>query len=155
GVEYNISFADRLGIDKLMISRPMTPGSKGTPDEFRACNDIILAAMKQRPDRFIGQLTLNPTYPKEAMAELDRCIDHEMVGMKLYNHVKINERLFYPIIERFIDLKMIILMHSPIGKARIKYNEREPKNISIPEDYVDISKRYPEAMFQFAHIGGG
>jgi len=77
------------------------------------------------------------------------------VGMKLYNHVKINDPLFYPIIERFIDLKMIILMHSPIGYSRVKLNVREPKNISLPEDFVEIAKRYPEQMFQFAHIAGG
>ncbi len=151
----NISYADRLGIEKLVISKPMAPGSVGLPQEFRACNDAIIGAVKAHPDRFLGQLTLNPTYKKESMEEIKRCIDLGFTGMKLYNHVKINSPLFYPIIEKFIDLKMIILMHSPIGKARVKYNEREPKNISIPEDFVEIAKRYPEAMFQFAHTAGG
>ena len=150
-----IDFADRLGIEKLMISRPMVPGSVGLPQEFRKCNDLILRDVKLHPDRFIGMLTLNPTYRKESLEEIKRCIDQGMVGMKLYNHVKINDPLFYPIIEKFIDLKMIILMHTPIGNARIKLNAHEPKNISLPEDFVDIAKRYPEAMFQFAHIGGG
>ncbi|MES3016946.1 MAG: amidohydrolase family protein [Bacteroidota bacterium] len=153
--ESNISYADRLGIEKLVISKPMAPGSQGLPEEFRACNDAIINAVKQHPDRFLGQLTLNPTYKNQSMEEIKRCIDLGFTGMKLYNHVKINSPLFYPIIEKFIDLKLIILMHSPIGKARIKYNAREPKNISIPEDFVDIAKRYPEAMFQFAHTAGG
>jgi len=150
-----IDVADRLGIEKLMISRPMAPGSAGLPAEFIACNDLVYKAMKEYPTRFTGMLTLNPSYKKESVEEIKRCIDRGMVGMKLYNHVKINDPLFYPIIEKFIDLKMIILMHSPIGKARVKYNVREPKNISIPEDFVDVARRYPEAMFQFAHIGGG
>ncbi len=150
-----VDIADRLGIANLMISKPMAPGSPGLPSEFTACNNVIYSAMKEYPTRFMGMMTVNPTYKKESMDEIKRCIDRGMVGMKLYNHVKINDPLFYPIIEKFIDLKMIILMHSPIGKARIKYNAREPKNISIPEDFVDIARRYPEAMFQFAHIGGG
>lgn len=150
-----VDIADRLGIGTLMISRPMKPGSEGLPEEFRACNDLVYNAMKKFPDKCKGMLTLNPAYPKEAMEEIKRCIDLGMAGMKLYNHVKINDPLFYPVIEKFIDLKMIILMHSPIGKARVRYNAREPKNISIPEDFVDVAKRYPEAMFQFAHIGGG
>jgi predicted TIM-barrel fold metal-dependent hydrolase len=150
-----VDIADRLGIGTLMISKPMAPGSEGLPEEFRACNDLVYSAMKEFPERFIGMLTLNPTYPKEAMEEIKRCVDLGMTGMKLYNHVKINDPLFYPVIEKFIDLKMIILMHSPIGKSRVRYNAREPKNISIPEDFVDVAKRYPEAMFQFAHIGGG
>lgn len=150
-----IDFADRLGIEKLVISRPMEPGSKGTPDEFIACNNLVLRAMKQYPDRIIGQPTLNPRYPKESMEEINRCMGEGMVGLKLYNHVKISDPLFYPVIEKFIDLKMIILMHVGIGKSRITYDPTEPPNVSIPDDFVAIAKRYPEAMFQFAHLAGG
>jgi predicted TIM-barrel fold metal-dependent hydrolase len=150
-----IDFADRLVIKTLIISRPMEPGSKGLPEEFKKCNDLVLKCLKQHPDRFIGQMTLNPAYPKESQEEIKRCVDNGMVGSKFYNHVKINDPLFYPVIEKFIALKMILLMHTPIGKSRVKLNTEEPPNISLPEDFVDIAKRYPEAMFQFAHIGGG
>ncbi|MDF9798901.1 putative TIM-barrel fold metal-dependent hydrolase [Catalinimonas alkaloidigena] len=153
--EYQIDFADRLGIDKLVISRPMKPGSEGTPEEFRACNDLILECVKKYPDRFIGQMTLNPTYKKESLEEIRRCTDQGMVGLKVYNHVKISDPLFYPIIEKFIDLNMIILMHVGIGKSRITYDPGEPENVSIPADFVEVSRRYPEAMFQFAHLAGG
>lgn len=152
--ELQIAFADKLKIEKFFISAPVTRGP-GTPAEFRKANEVILKTMKRHPDRFIGQMTLNPTYAKESQEEINRCIGQGMVGLKVYNQVKINSPLFYPIIEKFIDLKMIILMHVGIGKARIKYNSQEPQGVSIPEDFVDIAKRYPEAMFQFAHIGGG
>lgn len=150
-----LDLADRLGIEKLVISRPMVPGGKGLPEEFRKCNDLVLKAAKQHPDRLIGQPTLNAQYQKESLEEIERCMGEGMVGLKLYNHVKINDPLFYPIIERYIDLKMIILMHVGIGKSRITYDPGEPPNVSIPEDFVDIARRYPEAMFQFAHLGGG
>ncbi len=150
-----IDFADRLGIGKLIISRPMEPGSKGTPDEFVACNNLVLKAMKRFPEQLIGQPTLNPRYLKESMEEINRCMGEGMVGLKLYNHVKISDPLFYPVIEKFVDLKMIILMHVGIGKARITYDPTEPANVSIPDDFVAIAKRYPEAMFQFAHLAGG
>lgn len=153
--ETQIRYADRLGIEKLIVSRPMRPGSPGLPDEFRSCNELVIDAVKKYPDRFIGQLTLNPRYQKESLKEIERCVDAGMVGMKVYNHVKINDPLFFPIIERFIDLKMIILMHVGIGKSRITYDPGEPENVSIPEDFVDAAKRYPEAMFQFAHLAGG
>lgn len=153
--ETQIDFADRLGIEKLVISRPMKPGSEGKPEEFIACNDLIIEAVKKYPDRFIGQPTLNPTYQKESLEEIKRCMDFGMAGLKLYNHVKISDPLFYPIIEKFIDLKMIILMHMGIGKSRIVYDSREPENVSIPEDFVEAATRFPEAMFQVAHLGGG
>lgn len=152
--ESQIVMADKLRIEKIFISAPIMRGP-GTPEEFRKANDGILKTVKRYPDRFIGQMTLNPSYGKESLAEINRCIDQGMVGLKVYNQVKINSPLFYPIIEKFIDLKMIILMHVGIGKARIQYNSREPKGVSIPEDFVEIARRYPEAMFQFAHIGGG
>ena len=50
----------------------------GTPEEFRKANDGILKTMKRYPDRFIGQMTLNPTYLKESLAEINRCIDQGM-----------------------------------------------------------------------------
>jgi uncharacterized protein len=152
--EMQIDMADRLRIEKLFISAPVMRGPN-KPEEFRRANDGILKVMKKYPDRFIGQMTLNPAFPKESQEEIKRCIDQGMVGLKVYNQVKINSPLFYPVIEQFIDLKMIILMHVGIGKARIKYDSREPQQVSIPEDFVEIASRYPEAMFQFAHIGGG
>ncbi|OQY95258.1 MAG: amidohydrolase [Sphingobacteriales bacterium UTBCD1] len=151
-----IDFAERLGIEKLVISRNIEAFSKGTPEEFRRCNDLVIKCMKDHPDRFIGTMVLNPTYTKESLEEIKRCVDAGMVGAgELYNQVKINDPLYYPIIEKFIDLKMIMLMHSAIGKSRVLLNLDEPPNISLPEDFVEIAARYPEAMFQFAHIGGG
>lgn len=151
-----LEYAERLGITKLMISRNLEPFSEGTPEEFRKANDLSIKCMKDHPDRFIGTMVLNPVYQKESLEEIKRCVDAGMVGAgELYNQVKINDPLYYPIIEKFIDLKMVVLMHSAIGKSRVVLNEGEPKNISLPEDFVEIAKRYPDAMIQFAHIGGG
>jgi predicted TIM-barrel fold metal-dependent hydrolase len=154
--DLQIDYADRLGIDKLLISNPITRG-EATPERFRENNDVILKAVAKYPDRFIGQMTLNPIYGKESLEEIDRCVDNGMVGLKVYKQVKINDPLFYPIIEKFIDLNMIILMHSGPGETRIgpKYDRLDPPSLSIPEDFVDAARRYPEAMFQFAHLGGG
>jgi predicted TIM-barrel fold metal-dependent hydrolase len=149
-----VDLADRLNIEKLVISKPATRGNP-SPSDIRENNDYVLKAVKEFPDRFIGQMTLNVNHQKESLEEIKRCIDHGMVGLKLYTQVKINNPLFYPIIEKFIDLKMIVLMHVGIGKARVELNAGEPSGVTIPSDFVDISKRYPEAMFQLAHLGGG
>jgi len=157
-VEELIDISDRLGIEKLIISRPSVT-EKVTPEEISQFNDMVISVAKQHPDRFIGQMTLNVQYRKESLEEIKRCIDIGMVGLKVYHHVKINDPLFYPIVEKFIDLKMIILMHAEcqlgVGGYRMKYDVKARPDASIPEDFVDIAKRYPEGMFQFAHIGGG
>ncbi|HCS20628.1 MAG TPA: amidohydrolase [Bacteroidetes bacterium] len=156
--EGNIDFADRLGIEKMVISRPAYEGV-GTPGEFRKYNNQVLDAMKAYPDRFLGQFTLNPVFQKESLEEIARCVDLGMVGLKVYTQVKINDPLFYPVIEKMIDHKMIIHMHAHtqlgVGGYRMKYDTKIRPNTSIPEDFTDIAQRYPEAMFQYAHIGGG
>lgn len=152
-----IDYADRLGIEKLVISRPITK-QEAPHQEFRDSNDIMIKAMKQYPDRFKPQFTLNPKYTKESLEEIKRCVDQGMVGLKVYYQYKLNDPLFYPIIERMIDLKMITLMHSWSGLGRggyrTKYGNLYP-NESIPEDFIEVAGRYPEALLQFAHIGGG
>jgi len=56
-------------------------------------------------------------------------------------------------------MKMMILSHAEcqlgVGGYRMKYNGNKAPNTSIPEDFVDLAKRYPEGNFQYAHIGGG
>lgn len=157
-LDTQLDFADRLEIDKMFIAMPMT-GIKATPDEFRELNDTVHKAVKQYPDRLVGEFTLNPTFQKESLEEIKRCVDRGMVGSRLYNQVKINDPLYFPVIEKFIDLKMIVFMHGEcqlgVGGYRMKYDAKKLPSTSTPEDFVDIAKRYPEAMFQFAHIGGG
>jgi predicted TIM-barrel fold metal-dependent hydrolase len=155
--EDQIYIADMLGIEKSFVSNPITRGMP-TPDEVRKSNDIVLKAMKQYPDRFGGLCFINPVYGKESLEEIKRCMDQGMIGLKTYHQAKISDPVFYPIIEKFIDLKMIMLMHAHCGIGagghRPKFGDIQP-NASIPEDFVEAAKRYPEAMFQFAHIGGG
>ena len=153
-----IDTADRLGITKMQISRP---GSKPDfkPEDFRKNNDLVFNAMKQYPDRYIGFFTLNPLYRKESLEEIKRCVDQGMVGYKGYTQVKINDPLYFPIIEKLSELKMIVYMHAfcqlGMGGYRMKYDIGMAANTTIPEDMVDAAKRYPETMFHFAHIGGG
>ena len=154
-----IDYADRLGISKLFIAVPIARNMGTTPDAFIAYNNLVISAMKKFPDRLTGQLTLHPAFYKESIEEMKRCIGLGMIGMKLYNQVKINDPLFYPIIEKYIDHKMIIHVHGEsqlgVGGYRMKYDVKNAPAISVPEDFVEIATRYPEAMFQYAHIGGG
>jgi uncharacterized protein len=161
--EWHFDFADRLGIEKLQISRPRLPNLGGdsgpeNPEQVVALNNIIYKAMKQFPERFIGFFTLNPIFKKESFEEIKRCVDLGFSGYKGFLQVKVNDPLYYPIIEKLIDLKMICYMHaySGLGRGgyRTKYGNLYP-NETTPEDMIDIAKRYPEAIFQWAHLGAG
>lgn len=41
-----------------------------------------------------------------------------------------------------------------VGFSRKEENQ-EIENVSTPEDFVMAAERYPEAIFQLAHLGGG
>ena len=69
-----IDIANRLGIGKMQISNPAIRDDV-KPEEIKHNNDIVLAAIKQYPDRYVGFFTLNPAYPKESLEELKRCVD--------------------------------------------------------------------------------
>src|SRR3954464_13263307 len=108
-----IDAADRLEIDQLVCSIPITGGKWATPEEVRACNDAMLSAMRQFPGRILGYAYLNPGYSREALRELDRCVVREgMTGIKLYNQYKINDPVVFPLIERTIELGVPILSHA-------------------------------------------
>jgi predicted TIM-barrel fold metal-dependent hydrolase len=153
-----LDFADRFGIEKLFIAMPMTE-IKNTPDEFRAMNDTVHKTVNRFSDRLVGQFTFNPIYKKESLEEITRCVDRGMVGSRIYHQVKINDPLFYPFIEKFIALKMMFFMHGEVqlgvGGYRMKYDAGKSPTISGADDFADAAKRYPEAMFQYPHLGGG
>lgn len=156
-------YCNRLSVDYVFLSNPVTHLINHIPDgsveAFIKHNDNVMNVVKIHPDKFKGVFTFNPAHQKESLEEIKRCVDHGMVAAKVYYQTKINDPLFYPLIEKLIDLKMVMLMHAEaqlgVGGYRMKYNGNKPTNVSIPEDFVDIAKRYPEMMFQFAHIGGG
>jgi len=157
--ETQLDYGRRLGIEKQVISRYLDV-MPGTPEQFRKFNDLTIKAIKKYPDHLLGGFVLNPAYKQESLDEIKRCTDAGMIGPgELYYQVKINDPRYYPIIEKLIDLKMIIHSHAEcqlgVGGYRMKYNGYKQPNTSIPEDFVDIARRYPEGIFQYAHIGMG
>ena len=149
-----VEAADRLSIERLVISLPRGD----TPDGFRAANQTVLKAVKEFPDRLLGQCFLNPAYPREAMDEMNRCMDLGMVGLgELYDQVKISDPRYYPIIERSIELQAPMLMHAraDLGLLRPGHRNAAPTTTSVAADFVAAAKRYPEAMLIHGHIGGG
>ncbi len=157
-----LEIADRLGIEKMQISMPVTNFSGSDPegpDQVRKNNDIVINAVKKYPGRFIGFFTLNPLYGKESLEEIKRCVDLGLIGYKGYTQAKVNDPVYYPVIEKLIGLKMIVFMHTfcQLGMAgyRMKYDIGRFENTTLPEDMADAARRYPEAIFHFAHIAGG
>ena len=151
-----IESMDRLGIQWSAVS-DLSGGSDF--ESMQNSNNIVLKAMKEYPNRILGQCRINPGYTRESLEEIDRCVDQGMVMLgELYDEYKINDPVYYPIIERCIEHKIPLLVHAAatLGLWRKGYPTiGSSYTTSIAEDFVEVGKRYPEAMIICGHIGGG
>ena len=147
-----IDAADRLGIDQLCCSIPVTRGVPAM-EEIRAANDDVLEAMRRYPDRILGYCFVVPGYFRESLEEIDRCLDQGMIGVKLYNQYKIWDPAVHPVIEKTIEERIPILEHAGYPTSREGWDAQP--NMSHGGDFVRAASLYPEAMLIEGHIGGG
>lgn len=143
---------DKLNIDMCAIS-VLTPNKRPAPDEFIEANNDCLFYMKEYKGRILGYCFVNAGYAKQAVAEVQRCFDEGMIGVKLYHAYFMDDPALYPVVEKTIDLGIPILMHAGFSYHE-KLRNRQP-NLSGPENFLNLSKVYPEALLIEGHIGGG
>lgn len=145
-----IEAGDRLGIDVFVCSclapRP------ATPDTFRAANNRLLAAIKAFRGRVWGYCYVNPGWTREALAEIERCFEHEaIVGVKLYNEYFFDDPVVRPIIEKCIELNCPILEHQ--GHCTDPLPDQP--YLSDARHLSRMTRDYPEAKIILGHICGG
>lgn len=146
-----VETAEKTFMDKVVCSVPIS-GEGATPEAFRRCNDILYAAMKRHPGKIKGFAYVNPGYGREALEEIDRCINElGMIGIKLYNQYFISDPVVRPIIEMCIQLDIPILEHA----GKLNYMPEGQPFISHGPHFAKVAKDYPEAIIIEAHIGGG
>jgi predicted TIM-barrel fold metal-dependent hydrolase len=117
GCDQLVQYASEVGMDYLVCSLPIAGGIPG-PDDIKHCNDTVAVAMKRHPKIIKGMAFINPGYTREALDEIDRCINElGMIGVKLYNHYFASDPIVRPIIEKCIDLDIPMLWHA--GKLTV------------------------------------
>ena len=144
-----VKFADRLGIDRLMLSLGYPLLEDPAPQQLREENDQVLRALRRWPDRTLGFVYLNPNQLDFSLQEFDRCVrDGPMVGVKLWVAKRSNAPELDPIVERAVSMKAVILQHTWL---KVGGNGRGE---STPYDLVELARRHPQAAFIDAHTGG-
>jgi predicted TIM-barrel fold metal-dependent hydrolase len=152
-VERTVEAARVLGINKLYCSRPLTGGVMAPIEEVRQANESVLAAMKRYPGIIEGYCFVQPGTGKDALGEIERCIEAGMIGVKLYNQFKYSDPVVFPIAEKCIELRIPFLGHSAyLTDARTK--ALQPRT-SHALDFGALATRYPELMLILGHINGG
>jgi len=144
-----LAFADRVGIERLIVFMGYPFVVDPTPEEVRRQNNQVLQAVGHSGGRALGFVYLNPKHTEESLKELDRCVrDGPMVGIKLWVAVRCREKLLDPIVERAVELKAPILQH-----IWFKATGNLPGE-STPDDLAELARRHPQAPFIGAHVGG-
>jgi hypothetical protein len=145
-----IQAAKRSGVEKMCLFslHPICPREPSVT-ECREANDYALAMRNVAPDVFIPFCYVNPMYPDDAVAEIDRCVGGErMCGIKLWVARRATDPGLDPILERAVALDVPVLQH-----AWIKTTGNLPGE-SFPSDVANLAQRHPEARIIMAHLNG-
>ena len=145
-----IECADRLGIERLLLSQGYSAYRHPTPDQLRAENDRVMRAVRRFPGRAFGSAYLSPAYPEFSVREFDRCVrDGPMVSVgELEADRRCNVPEMDPIVERAASMKAPILQHTWLKTGGNDEGE------STPYDIVELAERHPGAQFVCVHTGG-
>jgi predicted TIM-barrel fold metal-dependent hydrolase len=145
-----IRFADRMGVERLMLSQGYSAQMRPTPRQLREENDRVLRAVRLFPGRVFGSVYLSPSFLDFSLQEFDRCVrEGPMVGVgELEADMRCNAPELDPIVERAVAMQAPILQHT-----WLKIGGNEPGE-STPDDLVELARRHPRATFICAHTGG-
>ena len=147
-VDQLLMFADRVGIERLVVSMGTSWVYDPSPEELRKANDDVLQAIAHAPQRILGWVYLNPKHTQASLREMDRCIrDGPMVGVKLWVAMECNRPQLDPIVRRAVELKAPILQHT---YYRVDGNM---PGESSPADLAVLAARHPDAWLISAHVG--
>ncbi len=144
-----IAVADRLGIDRLVISMGDRHVIDPSPEELRRQNDQVLQALSHWHHRAFGLVYVSPKHVAASLREIDRCVrDGPMVGLKLWVASRCDSAEADALVRRAAELKAVVFQHT-----WIKAGGNEPGE-STPIDLAALAARHPQASIICGHTGG-
>ena len=122
-----------------------------SPRDVTAGNDALLALQRQHPDVIRGYVCVNPNYTAHARAEIARCLDAGMIGIKLAASRRADDPLLDPIAALARNRRVPVLQHIWQHRRR----DWPGQEASDATELCTLARRHPEVAFILAHIGGG
>jgi hypothetical protein len=107
--------------------------------------------MAEHPDRIRGYVCVNPNYTAHAVAEIARCLDRGMIGIKLAASRRADDPLVDPIGDAARARGVPVLQHIWQHRRR----EWPGQEASDAVELVALARRHRDVAFILAHIGGG
>ncbi len=122
-----------------------------SPADCRYGNDRMLDLQREHPGRVRAYVTVNPNYTDEALAEMRRCLDAGMIGLKLAASRRAADRLLDPVC-RLAAERGVPVLHHVWQHRRRDYPAQEA---SDARELAALAARHAGVPFILAHIGGG
>lgn len=147
---------ERIGITCHVASILGTYGFRSptyfpSPADVTLGNDAMLALCAEKKDLVRMLVTVSPNHTKHALSEIDRCVAHGAIGIKLLASRRADDPLLDPICEVAAKRSLPVLHH--IWQHRTR--EWPNQEISDGADLARLAARHPKVKFILAHIGGG
>lgn len=122
-----------------------------SPPDIEYGNDFLLELQRTHPGSIRGYAVVNPNFQNHAIAELDRCLDRGMIGIKLAASRRADDPLLDPIC-RVAERRGVPVLHHVWQHRRRDYPGQEA---SDGAELATLAARHPAVNFLLAHIGGG
>ena len=119
--------------------------------DLRYGNDFLLDLQREHPSRVRGYVAVNPNYTREALAEILRCLDAGMIGIKLAASRRADDALLDPICDLAAERRVPILQHIWQHRRR----DYAGQEASDARELGRLASRHTGVRFLLAHIGGG
>lgn len=144
-----MAYADRMGVERVVIYMGTPFLTDPSAADLRRQNDEVLRALEHWHDRAFGFVYVSPNHVEASLAEIDRCVrDGPMVGLKLWVARRCDDPALDPIVARATELKALVFQHTWIKAAGNLPGE------STPTDLVALAARHPRAALICGHTGG-
>lgn len=122
-----------------------------SPDDVSAGNDAAIAMCQAHGPLVRMLVTVNPNVTTHALEEIERCVAHGAVGVKLLASRRADDPLLDPVCEAARRHHLPVLHHIWQHRRR----EWPGQEISDGVDLARLARRHPAVTFILAHIGGG
>ena len=122
-----------------------------SPRDIEYGNDFLLRLQRSHPDRIRGYAVVNPNFQKHALAELGRCLDAGMIGIKLAASRRADDPLLDPVCQVAQERRVPVLHHVWQHRRREYPGQEASDGVELGR----LAARHARVNFILAHIGGG
>ena len=122
-----------------------------SPDDVTHANEAMRDIAAAHAGMVYGYCVVNPNYTDHALEELQRGIEHGMIGVKLAASRRANDGLLDPIAEFAGEQQTPVLHHVWQHRRR----EWPGQEASDALELAELAGRHARTKFLLAHIGGG